>query len=237
MSYSGAGATGRVVRPGQALVLEQEPAGLVTPMVWKQVGAAPVAHRPMPAPSPTPGPIAEELERQWQTRVQEAHRAGITEGEILGKQRAAATIEPVIARLSQAIAELAQMRARLRKEAEGDTVKLALAIARRVLRREVTVDPDALHGLLRAALERLQGQEISRVRVHPSQAGPVSVYLEKTGCGRVVDVVADPSREPGDAIFETPRGNLDVSVESQLREIERGLTDRLGASSGSLGKQ
>ena len=45
--------------------------------------------------------------------------------------------------------------------------KLALAIARRVLRRELAVDPEALHGLVLAALEKLQGQEICRVRVHP----------------------------------------------------------------------
>jgi flagellar biosynthesis/type III secretory pathway protein FliH len=31
----------------------------------------------------------------------------------------------------------------------------------------------------------------------------------------------------GTVIFETDRGNLDASVESQLREIERGLGDRL----------
>jgi flagellar assembly protein FliH len=40
--------------------------------------------------------------------------------------------------------------------------------------------------------------------------------------------VADASREPGAVIFETQRGNLDASIESQLQEIERGLTDRLG---------
>jgi flagellar biosynthesis/type III secretory pathway protein FliH len=40
-------------------------------------------------------------------------------------------------------------------------------------------------------------------------------------------VIPDPSRQPGDVVFETERGNLDVSVDSQLREIERGLADRL----------
>jgi len=42
-----------------------------------------------------------------------------------------------------------------------------------------------------------------------------------------VEVVPDASREPGTLIFETERGNLDASVESQLEEIERGLADRL----------
>jgi flagellar assembly protein FliH len=42
-----------------------------------------------------------------------------------------------------------------------------------------------------------------------------------------VEVVADSSRSPGDVIFETERGYLDASVDSQLQEIERGLADRL----------
>ena len=40
-------------------------------------------------------------------------------------------------------------------------------------------------------------------------------------------MVPDASRELGTVIFETQRGNLDASVESQLQEIERGLADRL----------
>jgi flagellar biosynthesis/type III secretory pathway protein FliH len=40
-------------------------------------------------------------------------------------------------------------------------------------------------------------------------------------------VSADPAQERGGVIFETSRGKLDVSIGTQLREIERGLTDRL----------
>ena len=39
--------------------------------------------------------------------------------------------------------------------------------------------------------------------------------------------IPDPSREVGSIVFETQRGDLDASVESQLNEIERGLADRL----------
>jgi flagellar biosynthesis/type III secretory pathway protein FliH len=44
-------------------------------------------------------------------------------------------------------------------------------------------------------------------------------------------VDADPSLAPGSVIFETTMGSLDVSVEAQLAEIERGLADRLGDGS------
>jgi flagellar biosynthesis/type III secretory pathway protein FliH len=40
-------------------------------------------------------------------------------------------------------------------------------------------------------------------------------------------VVPDAARELGSVVFETERGSLDASVDTQLEEIERGLTDRL----------
>jgi flagellar biosynthesis/type III secretory pathway protein FliH len=67
--------------------------------------------------------------------------------------------------------------------------------------------------------------------VHPSLAASVTACLRKGLAPAVVEVVADPSREPGTVVFETARGNLDASVESQFQEIERGLTDRLRRTS------
>jgi len=168
-----------------------------------------------------------QLEQQHQQRLQEAHAAGMREGEVAGRSRAAAELQPMVERLARTIDELSQLRAHLRKDAESDMVKLSLAIARRVIRRELAVDPEALHGLVMAALEKLQGQELCRVKVHPSHAGLVKSALQKSVTGNAIEVVPDPSCEPGTVIFETQRGNLDASVDSQLREIERGLTDCL----------
>jgi flagellar assembly protein FliH len=168
-----------------------------------------------------------QLEQQHRQRLQEAHAAGMQEGEAAGRSRAAAECQPVIERLSRTIDELSQLRGHLRKEAEADMVKLSLAIARRVLRRELAVDPEALHGLVMAALEKLQGQELCRVKVHPSHAAIVKSSLQKSVTGSAIEVIPDASREPGTVIFETQRGNLDASVDSQLREIERGLADCL----------
>ena len=170
---------------------------------------------------------AATLEQQFERQVREARAAGIREGEAAGHSRAAAELQPVLERLARSIDEIGQMRARLRRDAESDLVRLSLAIARRVLRRELAIDPEALHGLVLASLEKLQLQEISRVRVHPSHAAPVAAALPKSFTGSPIEVIADPSCEPGGVIFETTRGNLDASVETQLQEIERGLADRL----------
>ena len=207
-------------------ILPPDDPQLVTAVAWRVVDRA--GCRTGGMAEMTSGNAAHpDVGHQVDQRIQEAHAAGVREGEAAGRGRASAELQPVIERLSHAIQEIAGMRARLRREAEGDLLRLATAIARRILRREIMVDPDAMHGLVLGALEKLQSQEITRVRVHPAHAALVTACLRQMVAGSPVEVVADPSREPGAVIFETDRGNLDASVESQLREIERGLADRL----------
>jgi len=216
-----------------------EQIALVAPMIFRQVAAAAspgasglaAATGAVEPPQPDYAAQIAQLQRQAEQRIREAHAAGIKEGETAGRNRAAAELQPVIDRLGRAIEEISALRARLRREAEGDMVKLSLAIARRILRRELAVDPDALHGLVLAALEKLQGQEILRVRVHPSLAAAVTASVRKALAPALVEVIPDASREPGAVVFETANGNLDASIESQFQEIERGLTDRLRRSS------
>jgi len=198
-----------------------------TPVVWKPVrGKKPVPASPGEQ-SPEAPKADPEAARQGENRIREAHAAGFREGEAAGRNQAAGEIRPIVERLSRSMEELARMRDRLRREAEADLVKLSLAIARRILRREMAVDPDATRGVILAALEKLQSQEVYRARVHPAHAPLVKECLQRASAGGVVEVIADPSCEPGSVIFETARGNLDASVDSQLQEIERGLTDRL----------
>ena len=161
-----------------------------------------------------------------ETRAHEAREAGLREGEAAAQAQAQEQVRASLDRIAQSIAEIDQYQSRLRRQTELDAVRLSVAIARRVLRRELTVDPAAIEGLVGAALERLQSQESSRVRLHPDHVPALSAALDRLGMSGKVEIVADPAQEPGAAIFEMPRGNLDASMDSQLREIERGLVDR-----------
>jgi flagellar assembly protein FliH len=209
-------------------VLPSDDSGGAARFTWREVALPDAASCRGPAGTgPGPAEGSAGLERQAEQRAREAHAAGFREGEAAGKKRAAAELEPVLDRLARSIQEMAGLKSQMRREAESDMLRLALEIARRILRREIAVDPDAIRGLVVAALDKLEGQEVSRVRLHPSHAALVGDLLRKRGTGQPVEVIADASREPGTVIFETGRGNLDASVDAQLREIERGLADCL----------
>jgi flagellar assembly protein FliH len=211
-----------------ARIVATEGEAAAKPMEWREVGPAPGRTSAMATQdSPDVTAQMEQLRQHYEQRVREAHAAGVRETEASAKTRAAAEVQGTIEKLAQSLAELAQMRGRLRKQAEGDTVKLSLAIAKRVLRREVAMDPDAMRGLAIAALEKLQAQEIHRVRVSTGQAAAIGAILRQAAPHAKIEVIPDGTLPPGGIVFETNHGNLDASVDSQLQEIERGLADHL----------
>lgn len=165
--------------------------------------------------------VAEELER----KVNEALLQGRHEGVLQGEQTAMRQLEPLMAKLARTIEDLASTRRSLRRDAEEDVVRLSVAIARRILNREMSVDPDALVGMVNVALTRLDAKEIHRVLAHPDDANRIRLELSKLSLAQEIQVLADSKLEPGSVLFETARGVLDASVATQLQEIERGLVD------------
>jgi flagellar assembly protein FliH len=162
-----------------------------------------------------------ELERRAREAYQQGHAAGLAAGSAEARHQA----EPLMARLARSVDELASLRRRIRAEAEEDAVRLALAVARKILHREVSVDPEALLGLVKAALQRIDAREIHRLRMHPEDIPVIEGHLAGAALPSRIEVLADPSLERGGAVFETARGNLDASAATQLAEIERGFID------------
>jgi flagellar assembly protein FliH len=202
-------------------------ADVVQAFAWAVVAPAETPHPKTGADrSAQPAIRDAELEQAIQERISQARQAGFTEGEASGRAKAQGEVRAAIDRLAQSIADISEFRGSLHRQAEVEAVRLSIAIARRVLRRELTVDPAAIEGLVRAALERLQSQESCRVRVNPDHVSAMRAALERAGMSAKIEVITDPAQEPGAAIFEMPSGNLDASMDSQLREIERGLADR-----------
>jgi len=215
------------------LLTAEEAAGF-EPMPWTSVGSPAPRTTPHPAsparqldvhsPLHTPDDLRAKI-AALEKGIEQARAAGRAEGEAQARQALQAEIQPVLQKLASALYECSELRGRLRSQAESDLVRLAIAIARRIIGREINTDPEAITGLVKAGLEKLRVQEVLRVRLHPDHKARVAEYLARFGASHV-EVLGDPSCPPGAIVLETSRGNLDASVDTQLREIERGLTDR-----------
>ncbi len=167
----------------------------------------------------------QELERELQERPRQAYQQGHQEGLAAGVKQANSKLEPAMAKFAQSLQDLAGVRKRHLLEAEEDAVRLAIAVARKVIHRELSVDPESLLGVVKAAFERVEARDVHRIRANPEDVELLKWHLSQSGMPARLEVLPDPSLERGGIIFETARGSLDASVSSQLKEIERGLVD------------
>jgi flagellar assembly protein FliH len=168
-----------------------------------------------------------ELERLRQLEKAEAHHRGVEDGLRRGREEASAEVKKAFDQVANALEELGGMKRKLRQEAEQELVKLSLAVARRILYRELSTDPSSIEGIVHAALQKLQQREASKVRVWPAGVPAVRAALERIGSRAGIDIVPDPGLATGAILFETSLGELDASIETQLQEIQRGFADRL----------
>lgn len=160
--------------------------------------------------------------------IRRAFEAGLHDGEARARKHFEARAQQLAAETASALSELAGTRARVIVRAEADVVRLSIEVARRVLHRELSLDPDAIAALVKAALEKLGAQESYRVRAHPDQVSMLRRCLAESRGDVSIQVTGDASLAEGGLLFESEQGTLDASVETQLQEIERGLADQLG---------
>jgi flagellar assembly protein FliH len=198
------------------------------PVAWRRVSSSEaIAGEGQPGAGylaeagPGPGARITEIDQ----RLTAARQKGFEEGQAASRQTHAGQVETMQMKLARSIEEITGSRSRYRREAEQDVVALALAVARRILHRELTVAPEALLGLVKAALDKMEAREVHQVRVSRQDAAMVRQFFEQMGLPHRVEVLADPNLLPGGVILESSRGLLDASVDTQLAEIERGFAD------------
>lgn len=175
---------------------------------------------------------AEREKRAFEQGRLEGHAAGVRQGAASVEADAATAIEAIKAeaadRVAHAAGQAVELRQRLRRQMEADLVKLAIAVARRILRRELAVDPEALLGIVKSAVERIAARELLAIRVAPSDGARVRASLSGYRLPERVEVIEDAALAWGSVVLDTTRGHHDASVETQIEEIDRGLADLAG---------
>jgi flagellar biosynthesis/type III secretory pathway protein FliH len=129
--------------------------------------------------------------------------------------------------IRQIVAQLNDAQAEWQRQWEQSAVRVATAIAERVIRRELDRRPEITLELVSEALRLTAGATDVSVRLNPAdheRLGPqVNRLAEAIGQLAPTDVVADPEITPGGCRVVTKFGEVDLQIESQLRQIEQEL--------------
>jgi len=152
----------------------------------------------------------------------EAFTKGYAQGERAGLEAGGKRAEAMLRRVAQTIEELGNLRQTLIHETEREMVQLALALARRVVHREVTLDHELAAALAHVALERLGTNTPATIRLNPEDYTIVAQDSSRWG-GQTVTVVPDPAISRGGCLVESAFGSVDATIERQFDELSRAL--------------
>jgi flagellar assembly protein FliH len=178
---------------------------------------------------------AAELERRLGEETRKAFEAGRERGRQEGRQaerEAQAAAERERVRLAaELIAKFAEERDRYLHAVELEVVKLALAVAARILRREAQMDPLLLTGAVRVALGQLSATTEVQLRVPPAEFPLWSEAMALLPNLPIKPtVMSGEGMRLGECVLETELGSVDLGIRAQLAEIERGFFDRAGGA-------
>jgi flagellar biosynthesis/type III secretory pathway protein FliH len=130
-------------------------------------------------------------------------------------------------RIAALLERIAQQTSRFMGTLEQDAYRFALAVAERIVKREITLDESLVMRQIRDSMHRIIGVETITVRVHPDDETLVRshrpVLLSSSDSVREIIIEGDDTVERGGCILESSTGNVDARIGSQLRQIESAL--------------
>jgi len=188
----------------------------------------------VPAAQPAPNVEADARVRERRAMSQ-GMEAGLRDGEARAfasaQQTYAQALVQAQALAASMAAEFERERASFFKRVEGEVVRLALSIARKIIHREAQIDPLLLASVARVALDHIARGSVVRLCVNPAQ---IEIWREffsvQSGLHLKLEWMGDSSLDLAQCRLETTVGVTNVSLEDQLNEISKGFFDLLAES-------
>jgi len=159
---------------------------------------------------------------------QEGYASGYREGFAKGEQEGLASVQELVQAVQSVLEEARKAQRSLEEQAREDVLKLAIAVAEKLVCRELSQDRAAALAILQQMLAKVEGSETARVRLPREVFALVEArrdaILEPNGtAGCQLEFVPDDALKAGDVLIETDWGLIDGRVQSRWRRIMQGL--------------
>ncbi len=144
-------------------------------------------------------------------------------GRIQGRAEVQGSADAEIQRALGMVAQVEQLRIQSAKQSESDIVELALAMARKVIHREASLDPDIVVVQVREIISSIVEKGLIRVLVHPGDVEYLLTFRQSfvgaDGTPVQLSIEPDETIQPGGCIIESSQYFINATIEKQLEAI------------------
>jgi len=172
---------------------------------------------------------AGEEEKISKSELEKIKKSFYQKGFEEGKKAGEASILAFKKIFKEAVCELKAEKKNFLKRSEKDLVEIALAIAKKIIKKEVDADPQIIRKIASEVLRRAVDSHSGKIvmRVNPKDWENLvrigeGLFLSELSESEI-RIEKDASIQSGGCIVETEKGLINASIESQLEEIGKAL--------------
>lgn len=178
---------------------------------------------------------AAEVDRLREEAWQVGHATGALQAETEFDARVEAEVQlrvrerlsHMVPALQSATKQLIDDREQILLQWETAAIRLSLTLAERIVRRELQIQPAAPRALIAEALQLTAGATSIVLRLHPVDVAEMEAdstdWRQFSNTSAQIKVIADSGVTRGGCLVETPEGEIDGRIESQLSRLAEEL--------------
>lgn len=171
-------------------------------------------------------PVAEiaKMEETLRRSEQQARQVGYDDGFARGREEGLAEARKIVSQFDTAVRDTVQQRQSLLDESRQNILDLVQRIARKVTFGAVKIDPETTLTIIDGVIDSLIDRSRIKIKVHPDHLPIVEQNMNRFLSGsttiKELSIEPDPRVKFGGCFIETPHGDIDARIESQLEVIE-----------------
>jgi flagellar assembly protein FliH len=158
---------------------------------------------------------------------QDAYAKGFEQGEKDGFDYGQQKVTKVIDKIENILLEMTQAKHTLIKQGEKDLLDIVFSISRKVVHTQISIDCDAVREAVLDAMDHAADKSRLTVRINPGDhqyiEGIKPEFFKRFQQINQINITSDPSINRGGCLVETPYGNVDATVDTQLDQIREAL--------------
>jgi flagellar assembly protein FliH len=159
------------------------------------------------------------------------HAQGLEAGKTAGQQQALDEyrdeLQKAVSALTNAATALDSNRSQLEAQGLHEVVRLAMAVAKRVTKRQGAIESEVLAANLSEAMRLVVDSANIRIAIHPSQRKILDEALPRLALSlpslQHAQIIEDPQLAPGGCRVFTRHGLIDADLDVQLDRIAADL--------------
>ncbi|MFV9509860.1 flagellar assembly protein FliH [Tepidibacillus sp. LV47] len=170
-----------------------------------------------------------ELQQIEEEASKRGYQTGFDKGFQKGMEKANLEYQNQLQQASQILQEAYSLKEQIIQEAEPTMIELAVTIAKKIILKEIEIDPEIIKNIAQDTLRKTKEFEKIIIYVHPNhfaylQSAREELLMELNG-NVDLSIFPDASIKDLGVVIKTSYGTLDARIDTQLEELKQVLLE------------